>query len=627
MAAEPNAEESAATVKGVDDAKFNEIASRSFFGRYLGYLWLSGPGWLQSAITLGGGSLSGSLYLGVLAGFGLMWLQPLAMIIGVIMLSAIAYVTVSTGKRPFAAINEHINPTLGWSWALASMMANLVWCMPQFALGEAAIRQNLFPQLFDGTMLDPFEAKLYVVLGLFAIGTITVWFYDSGGWGVKLFEGLLKALVGIVVISFFGVVAVMTAKGVIDWNAIGKGFIPDFSLLNKPSASYAELLKEAGDSSKFWTEYIVMEQKNVILTAAATAVGINMTFLLPYSLLRKNWGAKHRELAVFDLSLGLFIPFLLATSCVVIASAQQFHAKLNVEQEEGQLINAGPKLEKSFNGLLDKQIENNYAKQGEEKETEFKAMVDDHQRRMEYQQLMKDAINLRHQGEKAAEAAEEEIKQLQESDPLFATSELQKERDAVPTPDRELAVMLVRRDAFQLADSLQTLTGKGIAQYVFGVGVLGMAISTIIILMLINGFVVCEISGAPGNRALHRVGALMAGLVGASGPFVWSEASLWLAVPTSKFGIVLLPIAYLAFFLMINSRSLMGTHMLGPIKRFLFNIVLLACLGLATFGSYTSVATWATTPDKQNITYVLLGIFVLLLIIGQFNKSKPSAEE
>ena len=30
------------------------------------YLKLSGPGWLQSAITLGGGSLAGALFLGVI---------------------------------------------------------------------------------------------------------------------------------------------------------------------------------------------------------------------------------------------------------------------------------------------------------------------------------------------------------------------------------------------------------------------------------------------------------------------------------------------------------------------------------------------------------------------------------
>ena len=54
------------------------------------YTRLSGPGWLQGAITLGGGSLAGSLYLGVLAGYGLMWLQPVAMVLGIIMLSAIS---------------------------------------------------------------------------------------------------------------------------------------------------------------------------------------------------------------------------------------------------------------------------------------------------------------------------------------------------------------------------------------------------------------------------------------------------------------------------------------------------------------------------------------------------------
>ena len=52
---------------------------------------LSGPGWLQSATTLGGGSLASALYLGVLGGLGFMWLQPFAMILGIIMLAGISY--------------------------------------------------------------------------------------------------------------------------------------------------------------------------------------------------------------------------------------------------------------------------------------------------------------------------------------------------------------------------------------------------------------------------------------------------------------------------------------------------------------------------------------------------------
>ncbi|MGC8846144.1 MAG: hypothetical protein ACP5QY_09875, partial [Candidatus Hydrogenedens sp.] len=60
---------------------------------------------------------------------------------------------------------------------------------------------------------------------------------------------------------------------------------------------------------------------DVMISAAATAVGINMTFMLPYSMLRKGWDREFRGLAIFDLSTGLFFPFILATSCVVIASA------------------------------------------------------------------------------------------------------------------------------------------------------------------------------------------------------------------------------------------------------------------------------------------------------------------
>ncbi|MFP6750736.1 MAG: hypothetical protein VB855_03585, partial [Pirellulaceae bacterium] len=44
------------------------------------YTRLSGPGWLQSAITLGGGSLSGALFLGVLGGTDMLWLQLMAII-------------------------------------------------------------------------------------------------------------------------------------------------------------------------------------------------------------------------------------------------------------------------------------------------------------------------------------------------------------------------------------------------------------------------------------------------------------------------------------------------------------------------------------------------------------------
>ena len=43
------------------------------------YLKLLGPGYLQSAMTLGGGTASASLFAGAVFGYQLLWVAPVAM--------------------------------------------------------------------------------------------------------------------------------------------------------------------------------------------------------------------------------------------------------------------------------------------------------------------------------------------------------------------------------------------------------------------------------------------------------------------------------------------------------------------------------------------------------------------
>ena len=74
------------------------------------YLGLIGPGYMQSAMTLGGGTAATSLFAGAVFGYKLLWVAPLAMLLGVVMLSAVAHQTLSTGRRPFEAINSEIAP-------------------------------------------------------------------------------------------------------------------------------------------------------------------------------------------------------------------------------------------------------------------------------------------------------------------------------------------------------------------------------------------------------------------------------------------------------------------------------------------------------------------------------------
>ena len=53
----------------LDRQALRDAESSGPLGKLAIYTRLSGPGWLQSAITLGGGSLASSLFLGILGGF------------------------------------------------------------------------------------------------------------------------------------------------------------------------------------------------------------------------------------------------------------------------------------------------------------------------------------------------------------------------------------------------------------------------------------------------------------------------------------------------------------------------------------------------------------------------------
>lgn len=255
-------------------------------------------------------------------------------------------------------------------------------------------------------------------------------------------------------------------------------------------------------------------------------------------MLRKGWDRSFRGLAAFDLSTGLFVPFLIATSCVVIAAASQFHARF----DEKLISQPAADINGSYRDNLEKRVK--------------------------------------------ADAGSADGS-------ILSRSELDAKIDALPRVDRKLAYMLIKRDSLDLASALENLFGKGgLTQKVFGIGVLGMAISTIVILMVINGFCVTEMTQRDGDRVVQRLGAILPGIVGGLGFLaLWGDdqARFWLAVPTSNFGMVLLPIAYIAFFFMMNSPSLLGDAMPRGVLRIIANVVMLAAISAASIGAGLSV--------------------------------------
>lgn len=498
-----------------DAALLREVAGQPLHRRLATYVRLSGPGWLQSAITLGGGSLAGSLYLGVVAGFGLLWLQPFAMLLGIVMLSAIGYVTLATGRHALPAINQYVNPVLGMGWAVASLLASMVWAMPQYSLSTGVLQQNLLPGLLGEN--GPFGAnggRLVPTILILVVSTGVTWSYGRGGRGVRIYELVLKLMVATIVLCFAGVVwRIAASEQGLNWGAVAAGFLPDFSLLFKPAATFQTLIAGTPEAHHaYWTNWIVSTQRDVIAAGAAAAVGINMTFLFPYSILKRGWGREFAGLLRFDLATGMFIPFTLATSFVIIAAATQFHGVpqpgiLPAADAAAVVADASPRQRTEYANLLE--------------------------------------------GLGSAE---------------------------IVTPaDEHLAATLVTRDAFHLATALEPLTGAFFGRIIFSLGVLGMTLSTITVLMLISGMVVCELLGRPHAGWPFRLGSLAAAS-GALGPFLWSKAAFWLAVPASIFGFILMPIAYLAFFLLMNQRRLLGDALPTGRGRVLWNVLMGASL-------------------------------------------------
>jgi hypothetical protein len=548
----------------INSSDLKQVESARGLGKMLGYLRLSGPAWVQSAITLGGGTLAGALYLGIIGGYSMLWVQPLAVALGVVILAAIAYVTLSIERSPFEAIRSEINPALAWLWLIASVVACGVWIIPQFALSYAVLSQNLLPNAIPnpGLSLTKFAVTAVVFV---VIGGVTLRL-GRDSQGLRVYESVLKILIALVVLAFMVVVVrLATGDSGLPWAKIFAGFIPDFSQFFRPIADYEAVLSQiANDSAReYWRDKLIDAQRLRIIGAASAAVGINMTFVLPFTLLRQNWGRAHRRFAIVDLAVGMIIPFVIATACLVVVSASLYHA----EPFEGLLVDNGAS-----------------------------AQIDD---------------------ASPGAGAYKGLIAARDGDQRLGAVEI------VPA-ERQIAAMLVNRDAAQLARSLDQLTNNPmVANSVFGFGVLAMGLSTISALMLISSFAFQAAFPNLGKEKAHRLGVGL-GATGLLWPFVWQgDAQVFLAVSASALNYVMLPIAAIAFWIIMNSKRVLGDALPTGKARWIWNILLgTSTLVIGSGALYTAASKKLTIAG----TVLPIGIIVMILmalLIVVFQRWRP----
>lgn len=270
-----------------------DVARRPWLARQLAYLRRGGPGYLQSALTLGGGTASACLLAGAAFQNELLWVAPLGMLLGGVVFAALAHQTLSTGMRPFEAMRTHAGPVFAWGWGLGTVLASVVWHFAQYSLASAVL-----VDLADVAGLAPPRWAMGVLVLAWAVPTALSFGRESSlRRGV---ERLVRWMVWAVVVLF---ALVALRIGFTDPAGIVRGYVPSI-----PAAVQG------------------VDAVPVILSGLATAVGVNMTFLYPYTLRERGWGREHREYAIADVAFGMVLPFVAVTSLIVVVAGATLSA-------------------------------------------------------------------------------------------------------------------------------------------------------------------------------------------------------------------------------------------------------------------------------------------------------------
>lgn len=430
--------------------RLRQLDNASPTGRLIGYLRLMGPGYMQSAMTLGGGTAFASIFAGAAFGYRLLWVAPVGMLLGVIVLAAVAHQTLSTGRDPFQAMKQHAGAFFAYGWGIAAIVSSIIWQFAQYALA-ASMLLLLARRTPLGDVLDSFARSVgsddpssffsaeripREIMGLVAL----VWcvivglMYDRSNKLVRVYEHVLKGMVWLIILCFAFVVI---RTGIPQPGKIIMGLVPSIPADATPPGGGAPIGS------------IV-----VIVSGLAAAVGVNMLFVYPYSLRRREWGREHRRLARYDLVFGMFVPYAIAASLIVIASASVLH----------------------------------FGEPG-----------------------------------------------------LFTGAKI--------SPDR-VAEILASPDRL----------GPVVGVWVFGLGIIAMALSSITMQMLCSGFA-CEVMfGWKRGSGMHVLGTLLPA-IGVLGAVFWSDIAMWVAVPTNIVCGLLMPLAYVGFIILQRSRGYLGADL------------------------------------------------------------------
>jgi len=345
------------------------------------------------------------------------------------------------------------------------------------------------------------------------------------------------------------------------------GFFPSSQVLTETSPIYATLIQESGGANDFWNEQILEKQRSLVLTSFSSALGVNLIFAFPLLILGRGWERGHRKFASFNLWTTCFVPFFIFTFTIVVLSSLAFYGDTHGKLEE----TTDPEVHQILENRLVYEIG----------EHEFAKL--------------------------APFQVEEKINQL-------------------PPSEMKLANLLLGHSVDQLIDKLISIANNSDSvKFILALLVLFTAFSTIVVLMIVSGHLLCEILGRPHKGALFQSGSLLLAL-SSVGPFIWAEQGKWVSDPTYFISLAMMPFALISIFLILNNKELLGRERPSGFCGYL--LVVGSALSVLLLGSSSLYIAWNHTLFDLPAGKLLVVLIAALLIIGHFSlKNKKLANK
>lgn len=256
--------------------------------RLLGYFKLGGPGFMDAALTLGAGTLTAAMLSGATFGYKTLWLLWLSMGLGLFMMAAMArFTTRGLGIVPLQ--NRY------HGWVVGSLLTALVGTAAVaviFNFGQVSLATHLIESLASYLGFT-FPRQVNWIAYAAITSWLTLSYGRKGRRGIRFVEGFMKGSIAVMLVAFGACLAVVG----VNWSAALRGTLVPWL---PPGGAGLDLF----------------------VASSAAAIGVMDWFLFNYAGLARGWGKEHEPLARFDMTFGLFLPFILVNFLVIAVFAE-----------------------------------------------------------------------------------------------------------------------------------------------------------------------------------------------------------------------------------------------------------------------------------------------------------------